>query len=79
MSIIECGECHRLELSVDLMEQHFREKHGTQLEKVCVHYGLGFDVPFTFYDPLVKKHELPPPIDANRESQNQFHQPLMVL
>ena len=67
MFIIECDECHRMELSVARMEQHFRDKHGTQLEKVCVYCGLGFDVPDKFYDHLVKKHELPPPIDADRE------------
>ena len=67
MFIIECDECHRMELSVARMEQHFRDKHGTQLEKVCVFCGLGFDVPDKFYDHLVKKHELPPPIDADRE------------
>ena len=67
MFTIECGECQRMELSVALMEQHFREKDGTQLEKVCVYCGLGFDVPKKFYDHLVKKHELPQPIDADRE------------
>ena len=56
-----------MELSVARMEQHFREKHGAQLEKKCVYCGLRFDVPDKFYDHLVKKHELPPPTDADRE------------
>ena len=66
MFIIECGECQRMELSVALMEQRFREKHGTLLEKVCVYYDLWFDVSEKFYDHLVKIHELPPSIDADR-------------
>ena len=56
MFIIECDESQRMELSVALMEQRFREKHGTLLEKVCVYYGLGFDVPEKFHDHMVKKH-----------------------
>ena len=36
---MECDICHKMELSVTLIDQHFREKHGTQLEKMCLLRG----------------------------------------
>ena len=62
-----CDECHKMELSIALMDQHFREKHGTQLEKMCVYCGLGFKVTENFYKHLTEKHGLPPPVDPERE------------
>ena len=64
---MEFDECHKVELSIALMEQHFREKHGTQLEKVCVYCAIGFNVAENFYKHLTEKHGLPPPVDPERE------------
>ena len=67
---MECNVCHRMELSVALIDQHFREKHGTQLDKMCVYCGVGFDIPEHFYKHLEEKHELPPPAESTKEKTN---------
>ena len=59
-----------MELSVTLIDQHFREKHGTQLAKMCVYCGVGFDLPENFYKHLIEKHELPPPAISIKENRN---------
>ena len=59
-----------MELSVALIDQPFREKHGTQLEKMCVFCGIGFDIPEKFYKHLEEKHELPPPAESIKEKTN---------
>ena len=67
---MECHICHKMELSVTLIDQHFREKHGTQLEKMCVYCGVGFDLPKNFYKHLIEKHELPPTANSIKEKRN---------
>ena len=67
---MECNVCHRMELSVALIDQHFREKHGTQLDKMCLYCGVGFDIPEHFYKHLEEKHELPPPAESTKEKTN---------
>ena len=42
-------------------------KHGTQLEKICVYCGVGFDDAQKFFKHLLEKHGLPPPIDSIKE------------
>ena len=64
---MECDVCHKMELSVALSDQHFRSKHGTQLEKICVYCGVGFDDARKFFKHLLEKHDLPPPIDSIKE------------
>ena len=55
--------CQKMELFA-LSDQHFREKHGTQLENMCVYCGVGFDDAQKFFKHLLQKRELPPPIDS---------------
>ena len=64
---MECDVCHKMELSVALSDQHFRAKHGTQLQKMCVYCGVAFDDAQTFFKHLLEKHDLPPPIDSIKE------------
>ena len=66
--VLECNICHKIELSVSEMDKHFHENHGTQLEKMCVFWGVGFDNPEQFYKQLIEKHDLPPPADSGREN-----------
>ena len=61
--VLECNVCRKIELSVSEMDKHFHENHGTQLEKMCVYCGVGFDNPEQFYKHLLEKHDLPPPAD----------------
>ena len=65
--VAECNVCHKIELSVSEMDKHFHENHGTQLEKMCVYCGVGFDNPEQFYKHLIEKHDLPPPADSGRK------------
>ena len=64
---MECEVCHKMELSVALSDQHFRAKHGTQLEKICVYCGVGFDDAQKFFKHLLEKQGLPPPIHSIKE------------
>ena len=64
--VLECNVCHKIELSVSEMDKHFHESHGTQLDKMCVYCGVGFDYPEQFYKHLLEKHDLPPPADSGR-------------
>ena len=64
---MECDICHKMELSVALSDQHFRAKHETQLEKICIYCGVGFDDAQKFFNHLLEKHELSPPIDPIQE------------
>ena len=61
---MECNECQFIALSVALINDHFREKHQTNLEKTCVYCGIGFDNSQKFYNHLESKHSLPPPTEA---------------
>ena len=67
---MECHICHKMELSVTLIDQHFREKHGTHLEKMSDYCGVGFDLPENFYKHLIEKHELPPSANFIEEKRN---------
>ena len=60
--------CQKINLSVTLMNQHFREKHESQLEKTCNFCGVGFDKAKNFYKHSLEKHELPRPDDSERSS-----------
>ena len=66
--VLECNVCRKIELSVSEMDKHFNENHGTQLEKMCVYCGVGFDDPEQFYKHLLEKHDLPPPADFGRDT-----------
>ena len=66
--VLECNVCHKIELSVSEMDKHFHENHGTQLQKMCVYCGVGFDDSEQFYKHLLEKHDLPPPADCVRET-----------
>ena len=61
---MECDKCHFIALSVALINDHFREKHDTNLEKMCVYCGIGFDNSQNFYSHLEVKHGLPPPSEV---------------
>ena len=65
--VLECNVCRKIELSVSEIDKHFHENHGTQLEKMCVYCGVGFDKPEQFYKHLIEKHDLPPHADSGRE------------
>ena len=69
---MECDVCHKMELSVALSDQHFHAKHGTQLQKMCVYCGVGFDDAQKFFKHLLEKHDLPPPIDSIKEKTKPF-------
>ena len=66
--VLECNVCHKTELSVSEMDKHFHENHTTQLGKMCVYCGVGFDNPERFYKHLLEKHDLPPPADFGRDT-----------
>ena len=66
--VMECNVCHPSELSVSEIDKHFHENHGTQLEKMWVYRGVGFDDPEKFYKHLIEKHDLPPLADSGRKT-----------
>ena len=66
--VLESNVCQKIELSTSEMDNHFREKHGTQLEKMCVYCHVGFDKPGKFHKHMLEKHDLPPPADSGRET-----------
>ena len=65
---LECNVCRKIELSVSEIDKHFHENHEAQLEKMCVHCGVGFDDPEKFSKHLLEKHDLPPPADSGQET-----------
>ena len=64
--VLKCNVCRKIEVSVSEMDKHFHENHGTQLEKMCVYCGVGFDNPENFYRHLIEKYDLP--ADYRRET-----------
>ena len=66
--VLDCNVCHKIELSVSEMDKNFRKNHGTQLEKICVYCGVGFDNPDNFYKHMIEKHDMPAPADSGRNT-----------